>query len=264
MMNRTLCSLGAFALLASVMTSCGSDKKAGNTLAFESFSFHEVFRGADNDSVAGDIVDFDGLWDCTGAGIVPVALGGADIKALQDTLGALSNIRISGGEKVEFVLPDYLDPGKVTPDSTSGRPGSTLRKELTLDFMSDEMLVFRAYTYAYPQGAAHGIFSNKYVNYDLRDCKVLHLADILLPGAQEAMHPMVVDRLREKYDLIVGPEDVTLPDNFKLNANGVEFVFPLYSVVPYSQGEAEIDFASYEIESYLTPLGKSLIMPDSF
>ncbi|MBD5371631.1 MAG: DUF3298 domain-containing protein [Bacteroides sp.] len=249
-------------LLAGVMASCGSDSKDSGTFMFETYKFHETVRGADNDSVAQDIVDFDGIWDCEGAGVMPMALGKADIKALQDTLGALANVTIHD-RKVIFSLPDYLRPMDDAKADTTKRGGSSLRKELTLDYMSGEMAVFRAYTYAYPQGAAHGIYSNRYVNYDLRDSRVLHLKDILTPNAAEALHDMVVERLREHYDLIVAPEEVKLPDNFKLSADGIDFVFPLYSVVPYSEGEAQVSFAAYEIDSYLTPVGRSLLLPDA-
>ena len=49
----------------------------------------------------------------------------------------------------------------------------------------------------------------------------------------------------------------------KLSADGIDFVFPLYSVVPYSEGEAQVSFAAYEIDSYLTRVGRSLLLPDA-
>ena len=42
-----------------------------------------------------------------------------------------------------------------------------------------------------------------------------------------------------------------MPADFEITETGIRFVYPLYEIAPYVEGEVKVDLASYELSDLL-------------
>lgn len=248
----------AIAGMAIAVASCGG--KDGSvkeeSVAFERFSFKGYACDNDTDSLRAVDPDYSGLWEVTSDGVLPVAAGKHDVKALRDTLMALAGVRAIEG-KIAARFPSYVTELTERPDTTKIR--SLSMNKVSVNLLNSEVLVMQVFNYAYPEGAAHGIYANTYVNYDLRTGKVLGLSDIFQPDFEKYILPQIIAQLKADGNLTEDEQSVSVPQNFRLTEEGVEFVFGIYAVAPYSNGEPRVGFYTSDLEDILTPEGKALL-----
>lgn len=245
-----LAAAAAVCLIA--VASCGGNKdcKEGD-ISFDTFSFSTLAKGTDTDSIKAEFEDFSGVWKVASQGMLPVKVGDNDLTALRDTLCALARIRIDEEKNISARLPEYLKDSQEKLDSAAAR--SLLVNRVSLELLTPEVMVFEVYTYQYPEGAAHGGYANNYVNYGLKSGKVLSLADLLTAGYEPKLEAMVREKIAGRDDLIVEPEEVKVPANYRFTDEGLTLIFPLYEITPYSSGEPEVDFNIGELRDILTP-----------
>lgn len=248
------------ALFAGSLTAC-SDKKtddncASDLVSFETYSFKVMAKATPTDSVDGEIPDYTGFWQCESSGVLPVRVADKDVKPLRDTICALAGISIDTKDKLSARLPDFLNPVEEKTDSLRAR--SMLISNVSLKLMTSKVMVFDIYSYRYPEGAAHGDFDNTYVNYDLLKGKVLTMADIFKSGYEEQLLKLIRAKAAERQDLLVKPEDVKIPSNFRITDEGIDFVYSIYEITPYSSGEPSVSFYAPELNDILSAEGKAL------
>lgn len=253
--TKGLLSLGMGVALMSTLISCGSGEQ--QFFSFQSFSLSTVAEGSDNDSVKDEIDDFNGMWDVSISGVQPVKIGPNELTTLNDTLGQLMSVDFTADPAV-IKLPEELVP--LASDTTGVAPKSKLVKRLTLDLLNTNVAVFRVYSYAFPEGAAHGIYANKFVNYDISSGGIISLSTLFTPGYAKTLQPMIVHRLKERHrEFLVDEEEIEVTPNIRITNNGVEFVYGVYSIAPYSDGEPVVTFNAYELSDILTAEGKKLL-----
>ncbi|NNH38389.1 RsiV family protein [Acinetobacter terrae] len=100
---------------------------------------------------------------------------------------------------------------------------------------------FAIQTYTYSSGAAHGMYHQEFVNFDLKTKKRLALQDILVKGAEQ----QVLDTLYDSNSIWLDQHSIErtklqLSDNFYYGANGIVFVYPLYELASYAEGMTEL------------------------
>lgn len=257
MLKRVIYILSIPMILLS-MVSCGGNK---GDIVFENFEISTTADGADSDSLRNIVDGFDGRWDVTISGILPVSLGDKDMTALRDTLCRLANLKLAD-DKLEISLPDELKPlDKSEKKGNDGKPGSKYSNILSVDMLTPRVAVFHNYNYSYAEGAAHGAYANTYVNYDIESGKVVTMNTIFTSGFEKLLVPAIRRRLEENgVELLVEPEEVRLPSQFKITADGIDFIYGLYEIAPYSEGEPKVTFDNGELTSILTPTGKALLL----
>ncbi|TCH64365.1 DUF3298 domain-containing protein [Acinetobacter sp. ANC 4862] len=101
---------------------------------------------------------------------------------------------------------------------------------------------FAIQTYTYSSGAAHGMYHQEFVNFDLKTKKRLALQDILLKGTEQ----QVLDTLYDSNSIWLDQHSIErtklqLSDNFYFGANGIVFVYPLYELASYAEGMTELN-----------------------
>ena len=65
---------------------------------------------------------------------------------------------------------------------------------------------------------------------------------------------MIRARLKEdKVDLMVPLDKVEVSDIFEITSNGIRFLYPLYEIAPFSEGEISVSFDAFELEDLLAP-----------
>ena len=113
--------------------------------------------------------------------------------------------------------------------------------------------VIQSYTYA--AGAAHGMYHNEYVTFDLNTQKRLALTDILKPNVEAKVAEQLYDANANwltQHDIT--REKLQLSDNYFYGVSGIVFVYPLYELTSYAEGMPELKLP-YQI-------AKDLVKPE--
>lgn len=262
-MLKRILYIACIPLLMMAVVSCGNSK---GDIVFENFEVSAIADGADSDSLRNVVADYDGRWEVVSSGILPVSLGNKDVSALRDTLCRLSSLKLEDNKlliDISGELKPY-DESKVKKEGekiSDGKPGSNLYNVLSVDMLTPRLAVFHSYSFSTPEGAAHGSYTNAYVNYDIESGKIVTMKAIFTAGFEKLLVPAIRQRLEENgTELIVEPEEIRLPRQFRITADGVEFIYGLYEISPYSEGEPKVFFENGELTSILTPTGKALIL----
>lgn len=246
-------------LFAGTLAACSEktdDNCASDLVSFETYSFKVMAKATPTDSVDGEIPDYTGFWQCESSGVLPVRVADHDVKPLRDTICVLAGISIDTKDKLSARLPDFLKPAEEKVDSLQAR--SMMLSNVSLKLMTSKVMVFDIYSYRYPEGAAHGDFDNAYLNYDLLKGKVLTEADVFKPGYEEQLLKLIRAKVAERQDLLVKPEEVKIPANFRITDEGIDFVYSIYEITPYSSGEPSVSFYAPELNDILSTEGKAL------
>lgn len=256
--------LGAFTIaLGSIIGSCGGNEKS--EMAFSPYEYNEIADGADSDSLRKINPEFDGRWSVMLSGVLPDRLGDKDVAELRDSLLSLAGLREDEKGKQEIALPSELinlKDAKNVPDSASAKsPGSYLINDLSLDLLTPKIAVFRNLVSTYAEGAAHGSVATSYVNYDIKGGEIITFAHIFTQGFQKLIVPAIYNKFEEEeLDLYVDREELPMATQFRLTPTGIEFIYGLYQIAPYSCGEPKVFFSYGELSSILNPEGKKLLL----
>lgn len=118
------------------------------------------------------------------------------------------------------------------------------------------LLVYEVANSTYSPGAAHGVTSRNYINYDLVKNRILNGNLMFASDKRVALAAMINRRAAEMAD-VIGPTQIdALPenDNYYIDPEGeIVFVYQPYEVASYAQGLISISFYPVELAEYLTP-----------
>ncbi len=246
-------------------SACGGKDKGD--MSFSSYNFSTTADGADSDSLRAIMHDFDGRWAVNLTGVLPEKLGDKDVTLLRDSLLALANLKEDADGKLMVALPPELkelSKEQASSDSLKAKtPGSVLNHVLSLDLLTPKFAVFRSYTYSYPEGAAHPAFSNGYLNYDIEKGRIILQTDIFTDGFTEMLRPAIYNRLTEQgVDIQLEKDEFYTTKQFRLTTDGVEFIYWIYDIAPYSDGEPTVFFTYSELSSLLKPAAKKMFLDE--
>lgn len=248
-----LLNYGALAFVA-LLASCGSGSKNDNDalprVELQSFQYDVLAEVTDADSLPQPGAKYQRV---TGEGVMPVSIGVRDLSQLRDSLEKLGNVSFITADKVEPRLdPDmFISETKTTDDVDAC---GSYYNSLTVSLVSPRLLVWKDYVSRYVCGAAHGMYRTVFLNYRVSDGKILSLADVMRPGYEEELAGMIRARLKEdKVDLMVPLDKVEVSDIFEITSNGIRFLYPLYEIAPFSEGEISVSFDAFELEDLLAP-----------
>ena len=122
-------------------------------------------------------------------------------------------------------------------------PKGLKQNSIYVRFISQQnnLATFVIQTYTYAAGAAHGMYHNEYVTFDLSTQKRLALTDILKPNVEAK----VAEQLYDANANWLIQKDITrdklqLSDNYYYGVNGLVFVYPLYELTSYAEGMPEL------------------------
>lgn len=218
-----------------------------NAFSLISYKYDTISEVTDKDS----LIDQDALyWRSIGQGVLPEAMGEADTRQLRDTLEKLGF--------VEFAEKDVASPRQAPHLKLTDKSAKDVQAEnysvnhLSINLFTPRIAVWKSSLVYYLSGAAHPRFSTRYINYAIKEGKILSLSDIFKPGYEDTLRDMLKERVMENPEAFEDAE-VSIPDNFYIGVEGITFVYGLYEVAPYSAGEIEIPFYIYELNEILKP-----------
>ena len=246
------------ALLILTFASCSGDGNDSNRhLDFVSFSYNRNMTLRDYDSIPFDS-DGNSYIEISGKGILPVASDNNNTGLLRDSLMRLAAVSMDDSGKYRPVTDQEMKDAEI-PDSIE--PSSRLINNLQLVLLNPEVAVWESYSYSYYRGAAHGNYAYSYVNVDLKDHSMISLDNLMKPGYKEPLTQLLRNRLADRDDLLEDIDDVGIPSRFRITADGLQFIYGIYEIAPYSSGEIRVDLSGYEMASILSEYGASILIP---
>lgn len=252
-------------MMGQVLTSCGGDEGKG-AMSFSEYSLTAVADGADSDSLRSVFANFDGRCSVSVSGVLPERLGEKNVEALRDSLCRLANVELDEKGKIAVVYPSELkELSKAISDTVADgrKPGSVYENKLSLAMLTPKLAVFNSYMYSYPEGAAHGVWTNSYVNYDIESGKILTTKNIFTTDYHKLLVPAIINKLKEQdLEFLVEESEIKMPKQFCLTPSGIDFIYGLYEITPYSEGEVTAHFTYAELSSILRPEAKALFLGD--
>lgn len=116
-------------------------------------------------------------------------------------------------------------------------------------------LVMFSHHYSSYSGGAHGMYGTNYLNIDINKKAVIGLDDLISPKNQAKLKAILWetytrDRLDEKGnydDSFMAKKDFYIANNFYFSPNGITFVYPVYALGPYAEGEIELSVPFGEV-----------------
>lgn len=250
------------ALLAILATGCtGTSSPSDGAISFNTLETGAAYRllnsarefGTDEDITFTDSVRL----------VMPHKLFGHDATALRDSIMKVAFD--STGTDTKAVINGYMDRtaamfGYPVEHADSLAPGTTPDGFTTVDGsivnLTPELLVYCVTTSDYQPRAAHGMTTNYYINYDMRDHRVLAFADVFDTARTDSL-TAAIQTQADALEQVIGPTTIAaLPEgnNFMLSPTGeIVFVYQPYEVASYAQGTIRVSFYPYELVDYMTP-----------
>lgn len=145
---------------------------------------------------------------------------------------------------------------------------STSEINVKMESMTDRLLTYHLGTYSYMAGAAHGIYANNYVTYDLKTEKAVALSDVIADTT--LLRTAILKSIKQTYDY--DKDDLFFPDNgllplprdFFFDGSVLHVVYQVYEIASYAQGMIDAPIYPYmlkpeEMKRLYTPYALELM-----
>ncbi len=206
----------------------------------------------------------------------PRRFGDADVSALQDTI--LAHTFVTPKSSVDSCIVDFLshplgygDGKLVKVDEVpyadeNNRVLSTNISVKTIGFC-EKYVVFKIEHDEYA-GGAHPNYFASFVNYDLKNKRVLTYATLFKENSEEGLLPILqqaltqnyycqtLEELAEKSGIFV--DDLFVSHEVYLTGDEVVFFYNPYDIGPWAIGTVEVPVAVSNLSEYLSDYGKAL------
>ena len=208
----------------------------------------------------------------------PEVINGKPCTALQQ---ALLSAMVDSAElnQLDMVTDFLLDPSNYTDyDAKRFTPVTSVKDDegklstsevkVIMEKMTDRLLTYRLSTNSYLAGAAHGIYANNYVTYDLKTEKAVALEDVIADTT--LLRNTILRSIKQEYDYdkdqLFIPDNglLPLPRDFFIDDMVLHVVYQVYEIASYAQGMIIAPIYPYmlkpeEMKRLFTPYGLELI-----
>lgn len=164
-------------------------------------------------------------------------------------------------QAVAWLAESYADIKDMRESTQSYSLAYDYQDSLRFIAQRHHLASFKQFFYTYT-GGAHGMYSTRYLLFDLNTRQQLLLPDLL----QRFAEPKLLETLRELYlekygeyaehwlsDSIVEQAETLLTDNFVFNELGLTFSYPPYVLGPYAEGEVRLTLAYHQLTDIVKP-----------
>ncbi|MDE6670187.1 MAG: RsiV family protein [Muribaculaceae bacterium] len=250
MRNIKMAALTAAVLTGALFTSsCSDGNRTHEGMTFESYSYDGIACLNSDSAYTGEAPIY---LRATGRGVIPVSIGEADITVLRDSLQVIAGVDLSQKGTVLLRRTSEYSPVEVV-DTLNIETDSFEENELSIVLMTPRVIVWRSFSAGYTAGAAHGRYSTTYLNYSIDDNRILGIYDLLRPNMEAELEELVRGQLKDNRSLLVPVDQIPLPANFEVTADGLNFVYGIYEIAPYAAGEIVVNLDYYALSDLLLP-----------
>lgn len=129
-------------------------------------------------------------------------------------------------------------------------------KSINITYFNDKTISIKRTSTLY-LGGAHGVYNNYNLVYSLETGEKIEVTNLIKDFDNGELKSTMVSKLlsidnRTEEDYLVPLDEITLADtSFYIYADGVHFVWPIYSITAYVLGETEIVFDFEEIKPFI-------------
>lgn len=129
-------------------------------------------------------------------------------------------------------------------------------KSINVTYFDDKSISARTTSTLY-LGGAHGVYNNNNSVYSLETGEKIEITNFIRDFDDSELRSIMVRKLlsidnRKEEDYLVPLDEITLSDtSFYIYADGIHFVWPIYTITPYVLGETEIVFNFDEIRPFV-------------
>lgn len=124
----------------------------------------------------------------------------------------------------------------------------------------EHIATFQQFFYQY-SGGAHGMHQTTYLHFDGKKKARLTLNDLVSADERDALKEMLwevyLSKLSEQDREITEPfmpkSEFFISENFYFVPNGINFVYPLYSLASYAEGEIELFLTFPQLKEVMNP-----------
>lgn len=123
-------------------------------------------------------------------------------------------------------------------------------------YFNDTTISINSYSSIY-MGGAHGVYNNTSLVYSLKDGEKISITNLIKDFKDEKLRISMKSKLlsisdRTEEDYLVSLDEITLEDtSFYVYKDGIHFVWPIYTITAYVQGETEIVYSFDEIRPFV-------------
>ncbi len=256
MSKHLLCAIISFVALGCFVASCGGINPNAGDLQTDSIYVNRTEHLYGDTAMPACNLIISHMW-----------ISDADEPALRDSLNHMLQLHTFGNEYA--YMPDFrkdyeplyakeymayaLNQDGNQTAGGSNTPSSWFnffqKVETHTTFYYKHLLTYSIYREDYT-GGAHGFYSTKFLNIDLRTLKTITLDDLLQGDYEETLTTLIEQRLMqdnnagsadELYDMGYGTTGNIAPiDNFYLTPDGITFHYNIYEIAPYVIGPIEV------------------------
>lgn len=244
--------ISTLAVTAALLGACNKSDNAASSLSLKSYTYDVTVNIQDAPDIG---LEGYSLTRLKGIITLPEMIDGKDAQLLRDTLCSMAQVIL---EK-DNLKPKLDSTENVAANQNVEACGFRLERVI-VSLVTPYVIVWEHTEAAYPCGAAHSMYSTNCINYARQSEKILSLSDILTPKGRTELTAMLRSRLADSStDLLVDPATVELPDKFRITSSGIDLIFGLYTIAPFSSGEITISFTLSELFDVLTPKAYELL-----
>ena len=206
----------------------------------------------------------------------PRRFGDANVKALQDTI--IAHTFIAPKASIDSCIIDFVSKpigygesvlkrvADVPEQSENVRVLSKNTPVKTVGFC-EKYVVFKIEQDQFTGGAHPNYFAN-YVNYDLKNKRVLTYANIFKQGCDDALLPILknallhnyyaetLDEVAEKSGIFI--DELFVSHKLYLTGDDIVFFYNPYDIGPWAIGTVEISVPVDELTDFMSDYGKAL------
>ena len=132
-------------------------------------------------------------------------------------------------------------------------------ESISITYFNDKTISIRRTSTLY-LGGAHGVYNNYNLVYSLETGEKIEVTNFIKDFDDTELKSLMREKLlsiedRNEESYLVPLDEITLADtSFYIYADGMHFVWPIYTITPYVLGETEIVFDFDEIRPFVTDL----------
>lgn len=268
-MLRTFLPVALVAALAAGIESCAKSSD-NNIIEFETRT----------DSVGYVVPDLygDTVYSAAKYSVVwPQKIGRQDFETMRDSLLNLTfnnpgthSFNTAAKAFMDSALSVLRTPGDTSEFIYSKVPFDTafnaMRTNITsiksnVTLLTPRLLVVQVHTDEYTYGAAHGMQTERYLNYSIKDHTLFTVDNTFKKGNARAILDLINQAARKRYP---GPSQlfdnpIASFDNFRFTEKSIIFVYQPYDVAPFSTGIVTVSIPAYDLFRFLTPLAQKAL-----
>lgn len=162
--------------------------------------------------------------------------------------------RLKKTNPLPFAKPNPAQATHQRQTDTQQQPAQASKTSNIVRYIgqNNHLATFELSNSIYHAGAAHGLYQNEYVNFDLSTQQRIALQDLIVAGSEsKIIDALFLANANWLNDHSIQREKLTLSDNFYYGTQGIVFVYPVYELASYAEGMSELVLPYSEVNKLI-------------